>query len=150
MVHDDGNVGFAVGAFDRTRTLVIDPTLAYSTFLGSIGADYGQGIAVDYMGNAHVAGGTSSPGFPTTSVVPDTSFNGFPIDGFVTKLNRDGSAVLYSTFLGGSTRDDADSVAIDLRGNAYVRGITQSSNIPTTPGAFDATFNAASTATWSS
>ncbi|MCA1656542.1 MAG: SBBP repeat-containing protein, partial [Actinobacteria bacterium] len=141
VVRENGNVGFAIGAYDPTRTLVIDPTLAYSTFLGSISADYGQGVAVDYLGNAYVAGGTSSPDFPTTPGAADTSFNGFPIDGFVAKLSRDGSALLYSTFLGGSNRDDSDSVAIDLRGNAYVRGITQSPNFPTTPGAFDGTFN---------
>ncbi len=139
VVRDDGSVGFAVGAYDRTRPLVIDPTLAYSSFLGGAGCDSGLAIAVNYLGEAYVAGAINSANFPTTAGAPDTSFNGFPYDGFVAKLNRDGSALLYSTYLGGSNRDDADSVAVDLGGNAYVRGITQSPNFPTTPGAFDRT-----------
>ncbi len=140
VVRDDGNVGFAVAPYDRTRTLVIDPTLAYSSFLGSIAADFGQGIAVDHLGNAYVAGTTASPDFPTTPGASDATYNG-NTDGFVAKLSPDGSALVYSTFLGGSSLDDADSVAVGLRGEAFVRGITTSADFPTTPGAFDRSFN---------
>ncbi len=140
VVRDDGNVGFAVAAYDQTRTLVIDPTLAYSTFLGSIAGDFGQGIAVDYLGNAYIAGTTASPNFPTTPGAYDANYNG-DTDGFVAKLSPDGSALVYSTFLGGSDLDDADSVAVGLRGEAFVRGITTSPDFPSTPGAFDRSFN---------
>jgi hypothetical protein len=78
---------------------VIDPGLDYSTFLGGTGPDVGNGIAVR-DGNAYVTGATSSADFPTTPGAFDTSFNG-AIDAFVTKLNRSGSALAYSTFLGG-------------------------------------------------
>ncbi|HEX2048879.1 MAG TPA: SBBP repeat-containing protein [Acidimicrobiales bacterium] len=139
-VGDDGLLSFAIGAYDQARGLRIDATLAYSSFLGGAGAELGSSIAVDRQGNAYVVGPTTSPDFPTTPAAYDTSYNGNS-DGFVAKLNRNGSALVYSTFLGGSDRDDADSVAVDPRGNAYVRGITQSPDFPTTPGAFDRTFN---------
>ncbi|HEX2193112.1 MAG TPA: hypothetical protein VHH09_07940 [Acidimicrobiales bacterium] len=141
VIRGDGSVGFTVGAYDRTRPLVIDPTLAYSTYLGGVGFDSGLSIAVDYVGQAYVAGATSSPNFPTTPGAFDTTFNGFPLDAYVAKLNASGSALLYSTFLGGNNRDDADAIAVDLRGNAYVRGVAQSPDFPTTPGAFDTSFN---------
>jgi hypothetical protein len=140
LAGDDGLLSFTIGEYDQTRRLLIDATLAYSSFLGGTGAELGSSIAVDMHGNAYVVGPTTSPDFPTTSGAYDTSYSGNS-DGFVAKFSRDGSALVYSTFLGGSERDDADSVAVDLRGNAYVRGITQSPDFPTTPGAFDRTFN---------
>lgn len=140
LLRDDGSVGFTLGAYDRSRPLVIDPTLAYSSFLGAGGLDFGSSVAVDNQGNAYVVGPTTSPLFPTTPGAEDTTFNGEQ-DGFVAKLTADGSALVYSTFLGGSGTDDADSVALDSRGNAYVRGITLSPDFPTTPGAFDRVFN---------
>jgi hypothetical protein len=141
VLREDDNVGFTIGAYDPTRPLVIDPTLDYSTYLGGVGFDSGLSIAVDYLGQAYVAGATSSSNFPTTRGAFDTSFNGFPLDAYVAKLNANGSALLYSTFLGGNNRDDADAIAVDLRGNAYVRGVAQSPDFPTTSGAFDTSFN---------
>lgn len=140
VVRDGGQVGFDVGAYDRSRALVIDPTLAYSSFLGAGGLDSALSIAVDDQGSAYVVGATTSPSFPTTPGAYDASFNGDQ-DAFVAKLTPDGSALVYSTFLGGSATDDADSVAVDARGNAYLRGITFSSDFPTTPRAFDPSFN---------
>ncbi|MDQ4134466.1 MAG: SBBP repeat-containing protein [Actinomycetota bacterium] len=140
MVVDDGRVTFDVGAYDRTRPLVIDPTLSYSSFLGGAGFELGAGVAVDYQGSAYVVGATTSPDFPVTPGAFDTGHNG-DRDGFVAKLTPDGSALVYATFLGGSNFDDTDSVAVDFRGNAYVRGATSSPDFPATPGAFDPTFN---------
>ena len=113
--------------------------LAYSTYLGSGGADEPLDVAVDVAGNAYVTGSASS-NFPITPGAFDTtSIFG---DAFVTKLNTAGSQLVYSSYLGGSSGDVAYGVAVDGTGsNAYVTGYTESSDFPTTPGAFDTTFN---------
>src|SRR5215211_7068533 len=99
-----GGYGFAVGAYDPRYPLVIDPGLDYSTFLGGTSSDFGFDIAVDEDGRAYVTGMTRSANFPTTSGAFDTSFNrSSNFDAFVTKLNASGSALLYSTFLGGKS-----------------------------------------------
>jgi len=135
-------VGFQVAAYDTTRPLVIDPVLSYSTFLGG---GSGFAIAVDATGAAYVVGGTGSADFPTTPGAFDTSFNGGD-DVFITKLNAAGSALVYSTFLGGSSDDLPSAIAVDATGAVYVTGFTSSpSDFPTTPGAFDTSFNGGST-----
>jgi hypothetical protein len=130
-----GRVGFAVGHYDATKPLIIDPVLAYSTYLGGGAADGGNGIAVDASGNAYVTGLTQSVDFPTTTnpVQPDQPFG----DAFVTKLNAAGSALIYSTYFGGGGGDGGSDIAIDASGNAYVTGSTSSIDFPTTSGAFD-------------
>src|SRR5207244_3352497 len=90
--------------------------------------------------NAYVTGGTSSTDFPTTVGAFGTTFFGGNADGFVAKLNPTGSALVYSTYLGGSGDDDSGGIAVDAQGNAYVTGRTTSSNFPTTAGAFQTTF----------
>jgi len=127
-------VGFRMAAYDRGRPLVIDPVLAYSTYLGGNVFTEGLGIAVDAGGNAYVTGG-AIPVFPTTAGAFDTSPNGDQ-DVFVTKLNPAGSALVYSTLIGGSGLDAARGIALDASGAVYVIGETQSSDFPTTPGAF--------------
>ena len=120
--------GFAVGAYDRGQPLVIDPGLVYSTFLGGSASDQGLGIAVDAAGNAYVTGSTSSTNFPTP-VGADTSANGDQ-DVFVSKLNATGTALVYSTYLGGSSNDQGFAIAVDSLGSAYVTGSTGSTNFP--------------------
>jgi len=120
--------GFAVGAYDLGQPLVIDPGLVYSTFLGGSSSDQGLGIAVDATGNAYVTGTTSSANFPTP-VGFDTSFNSGQ-DVFVTKLNASGTALVYSTFIGGSSNDQGFAIAVDSLGSAYVTGSTGSTNFP--------------------
>jgi hypothetical protein len=138
---DGADVRFVVGAYDPSRPLVLDPlVLGYSTFLGGSKGDGGKGIAVDSDGNAYVTGGTSSPDFPTTPGAFQSTLNG-TYNAFVTKLTADGSALLYSTFLGGSKNDGAYGIAVDGGGNAYVTGYTRSTDFPTTQGAFDTTHN---------
>jgi hypothetical protein len=97
--------------------------------------DRGWGIAIDSSGNAYIAGDTKSPNFPTVNAV-QPGYGGGLIDAFVTKLNASGSALAYSTFLGGNLFDEGRSVALDGSGNAYVTGSTSSYNFPTTAGAF--------------
>ena len=113
--------------------------LAYATFLGGIGSKNGYGIAVDSSGAAYVTGRTG-PDFPTTPGAYDPTYNG-GWDAFVAKLNPAGSALEYATFLGGNDADVGDGIAVDGGGAAYVTGVTCSSNFPTTPGAYDTTYN---------
>jgi hypothetical protein len=147
VVDASSEVRFEVGSYDRSRPLIIDLVLVYSTYLGgaSIDAyffnDFQLGIAVDATGSAYVTGFTLSANFPTTAGAFDTSLAG-NADVFVTKLNPSGSAPLvYSTYLGGTNRDQGNSIAVDVTGSAYVTGHTESTDFPTTPGAFDTTHN---------
>ncbi|MEQ1646294.1 MAG: SBBP repeat-containing protein, partial [Pyrinomonadaceae bacterium] len=98
------------------------------------------GIAVDASGNAYVTGETNSPAFPTTAGAFDTTHNGGP-DAFAAKLNSTGSALLYSTFIGGTSNEFGYAIAVDPAGNAFVAGSTESAGFPTTAGAFDTTHN---------
>jgi len=116
--------------------------LIYSTFLGGSYHDQGNGIAVDDLGNAYVTGSTFSTDFPTTPGAYNTSHNG-GFDVFVTKLNNTGSSLIYSTFLGGSDFDEGNGIAMDGSGNAYVTGITDSTDFPTTTGAYNTGHNEA-------
>src|SRR3712207_1863263 len=92
-----GRVGFAVDDYDRGRELVIDPVLTYSTFLGGSGNDQGNAVAVDATGHAYVTGRTDSLDFPTAG--PRQDINAGFSDVFVTKLNPEGTALVYSTYL---------------------------------------------------
>jgi hypothetical protein len=131
-------IGFEIAAYDRHKPLIIDPVLAYSTYLGGGSFDRGNAVAVDSAGNAFVAGSTRSTNFPVTPGAFQTANAGFG-DAFVAKLNPAGTAVIYSTYFGGGGIDTANAIAIDATGNAYVTGNTDSSNLPTTPGAFRTT-----------
>src|SRR5262245_17897291 len=135
--------GFDIGAGYRPdRDLVIDPGIEYSTLLGGSGDDVATGIKVDAAGNAYIVGWTQSPDFPTTAgAFRRTGSASNSLDVFVSKLNATGSALVYSTFIGGTNFDWGRGIAIDAAGNAYVTGQTKSSNFPTTGGAFDRTFN---------
>ena len=127
--------GFTVGAdYDPRYSLVIDPGLAYSTCLGGSGFDDGFGIAVDTSGYAYITGLTESTEFPTTLGSFHLSLKG-AADAFVIKLNPAGSALVYSTYFGGSGIDIGNNIAVDISGNAYVTGLTNSTDFPTTPGA---------------
>ena len=132
-----------LGASFVTNAFVakLDPSggaLVYSTYLGgSTNAD-GVGIAVDAAGEAYVAGTTTAPDFPTTAGAFQTVLRGGRSRSFVTKLNAEGSALVYSTYLGGSGTgpDSATAISIDASGHAYVTGSATSSDFPVTPGAF--------------
>jgi hypothetical protein len=142
------------GAFDTTlnssdafvtKLNATGSALVYSTLLGGTGGERGVGVAVDAGGAAHVVGGTLSPDFPTTPGAFDTTFNGGISeygDAFVAKLNATGSGLVHSTFLGGNSAEDGFGIAVDASGAAYVTGHTTSPDFPTTPGAFDTTYDA--------
>jgi beta-propeller repeat-containing protein len=202
------SVGFRVGAYDRSRPLLIDPKVTYAsyfgaslneacdpipgrdgslyvtcstdspdlprigsirphqgqqevyvakldrrgkhvvyeTYLGSPGQDEVDSRAVDAKGQVYVTG-FAAEGFPTTPGAYDTTFNGAPDvsegrygDAYVTKLSRDGSWLLYSTFIGGSGAEQANALALGHDGSVVITGITGSDDFPTTPGALRSTF----------
>ena len=125
------------GATFVTKLNATGSALVYSTFLGGSGSgsDEGWGVAVDASGNAYVSGTTSSSDFPTASPVQATCGVGGYDDAFVAKLNGAGSALIFSTCLGGGDPDSGYGIAVDSAGNAYVSGGTVSADFPTTPGA---------------
>jgi len=134
--------------YDPQRTLVIDPLIAedtkqllnYSTYIGSPLDDWGNAMALDASNNVCIAGATTSPVFPVTVGSYDTSINGTS-DAILLKLDPTGTAVLYSTFIGGSSTEVAMAMALDASNNVYMTGYTVSTDFPTTPGANDTSFN---------
>ena len=130
------HAAISVDIYDPKRELIIDPILEYSTYLGGSNIDGGNAIAVAQDNTAFIAGGTFSTNFPTAHPLqpnhggPDD----FSRDAFVAKLSADGSTLLYATYLGGSSEDVANGIAIDTFGNAYVAGTTSSGDFPVTAG----------------
>ena len=104
-------------------------TLEWATFIGGSGDDRALGVAVDPLGNSFIVGYTTSTNFPTVSPLQATKSGGRDV--FVTKLNPAGSAIVYSTYWGGSGNDQANGVAVDAYGQPYVVGDTDSANFPT-------------------
>ncbi len=134
----DHRIQFEIPDYDKTRALVIDPVLSYSTYLGGSGSDYAYALAVDAAGSAYVTGYTNSPDFPlgsTATVTPGGGTCGFDLDAypcfdvFVAKLNPAGTALVYTTYLGGSGDDVGKGIALDSAGNAYITGYTNSNNL---------------------
>jgi len=154
---DSADFPTTAGSFDTTfnggvdafvTKLSGDGMLVYSTYLGGTGSEMDQGfdmlarrvgaIAVDAAGNAYVTGSTTSADFPTTTGAFRTVYAGFG-DAFVSKLNAAGTALVYSTYLGGSDSDRGNGIAVDPSGNVCVTGEVVSTDFPTTPGAFQTT-----------
>jgi hypothetical protein len=120
----DRTVRLAVGQYNREAPLVIDPILSYAALLGGTGLDEAVSITVDAADNVYLAGTTSSPNFPGAPGASNA------VDVFVAKLNSRG-VLLYSAYVGGAGADEARGLAIDPSGNAYVAGVTASTNFPT-------------------
>jgi uncharacterized protein (TIGR03437 family) len=124
-------IGFAIGPYDRSKTLVIDPVLsiAFATYIGGSNYDYTGSVGVDAAGNVYVAGATLSTDYPTANAL-QKAYAGGQLDVVVSKFSPDGSKLLYSTFIGGSDREFAYGLAVDAAGNAYVTGESASSDFP--------------------
>ena len=147
VLKDKHHVAFQVATYDVSKPLVIDPVLDYSTYLGGSGEDRIYAIATDADGNAYVAGKTNSlilpvppPPYPMSTSVPFQPELAGGTDAFVAKLNVDGSALVYGTYLGGIGDEHVSSIAVDSFGSVYVAGGTESNDFPVTSGVFDSSF----------
>jgi hypothetical protein len=127
------------GTFDRprhcqdafvTKLNAAGSGLIYSTFLGGLGHDFGNGIAVDGSGSAYVVGQAFAADFPVVDALQPAKASGCCTDGFITKLSPTGNALVYSTYLGGAADDFVSDVALDAAGNAFVIGAADSTNFP--------------------
>ena len=127
-------VRFRIGEYDHSRELIIDPVLSHASYLGGSGKELARGVATDGAGNVYVAGGTTSRDLQVTPGTVQPVFKG-PSEVFVAKFSAAG-ALLYTTFLGGSLIDYATALAVDDAGNAYVTGVTESTDFPVTDSAF--------------
>ncbi|HEU4872435.1 MAG TPA: SBBP repeat-containing protein [Pyrinomonadaceae bacterium] len=141
-----GNGFPTVNAFQPTQLggdafvtkFMADGSVVYSTYLGGTESDTGFGIAADSSGNAYITGSTNSSNFPLMNPIQATigpPQSGFQLDAFVTKLNSDGSALIYSTYLGGTGFDGGLAIAVDSANNAYVTGRSESVDFPLVAGA---------------
>ncbi len=128
VLNADGTVTLRLGPYDASRTLVIDPVVDYTTYLGGDGDDMGRAIGVDAAGNAYIAGTTQfGSTFPRVDPLqPDTDGT----DAFVTKINAAGTAILYSTYLGGTGDDIAFGLAARPDGSVVVAGQTTAHDFP--------------------
>jgi photosystem II stability/assembly factor-like uncharacterized protein len=149
VIRSNREVGFELGRFDNRHSVIVDPVLSYSSFLGGDDLDVGSDIAVDASGFIYIGGSTASNNFPISQGAVQRSLNRFSVDAFITKLNPEATQVVYSTYLGGSSTDGsfggvdgfsrrqgAVSLAVGPAGNVFVTGATYSSDFPVTPGAF--------------
>jgi len=135
-------LSFALGHYDRSLPLVIDPTITLesATLLGGKGDDYAYSVATDSSGNIYATGSTTSTDFPTTTGVFQVVNSAGTQQVFVAKLNSTLSALIYSTYLGGSGNQSGQGIAVDSAGNAYIAGYTNSANFPITPGTLQPAF----------
>ena len=142
-----------VGAYDPDLELVVDPIINFSTYLGGAGQERVTCLARDPAGNLYLSGETSSVNFPTKGSPPGGGAALGDVDAFVTKLNPTGSAVLYSTYIGGTSTEyltdnfagfitGPRNCAVDAQGRLHVSTTTFSADFPTTVGAFDRTLGA--------
>lgn len=133
-------LGFSIGEYEASQSLVIDPIINYSSYIGGSRETTVAGVSIDEEGNAYITGKTYSLDFPilSPSLAPSTILENAAA--FVTKISSDGTELLYSTYLGGSTVDSennasktfGNSIAVDINGNAYVTGFTNAKDFPTT------------------
>ncbi|HZK74533.1 MAG TPA: SBBP repeat-containing protein, partial [Clostridia bacterium] len=128
VLRGGNKIGFKVGAFNHSFPLIIDPVITYSTYLGGAGFDDAYGVAVDSSGSAYLTGITASTDFPTAASVYGPNPSHARV--FVSKLNATGTALVYSTYIGGSGDEEGLGIAVDSSGHAFVAGTTTSSNFP--------------------
>lgn len=130
----DGSYGFNVGSYDSSKPLIIDP-IVYSTLIGAPFAnDAGFAVTTDRDNNPIFVGFSQAPSYPTTNGAFDNTLSGS--DAVISKFRADGGTLIFSTFFGGSGSEQANAVKVDSLGRVVVGGLTSSTNLPTTPTAF--------------
>jgi len=139
---EEYTVGFDVSGASDHLALVIDPVIAYSTYLGGTGDDRIYGIAVDTAGAIYVAGSTWSSDLPGASAIQNGAVSGRGRQVFVTKFHPDRRTIVYSTYIGGSRDEAASSIAVSPDGYAFIAGSTSSSDFPVTAGSWRHSFRA--------
>jgi hypothetical protein len=130
VLQNNGTIGFAVGGYDASLPLVIDPIIEYSTYLGGVNDSAARGIAADGLSGTFIAGSTTSTNFPTTSGAFQSHSAG-EADAFLAELNAQGNALMFSTYFGGSGGDFANGIAFEPVGNIFITGETTSTDFPT-------------------
>ncbi len=141
VLQANGDIGFQVsGSYDSSVPLVLDPTVQFSSYIGGTGDDYAYGVAVDADGNTYLTGKTSSNNFPIRNGYQSSGSGSYP-NVFVTKLNAQGTGILWSTYLSGTgiTGNVGNAIAVDLSGDVYVAGQADT-GFPVTTGAYQTTF----------
>lgn len=149
FILNSNTVLFSLGNYDPTYSLTIDPTLIASTYTGSNADNWGFSATYDAAGNFYLGGIAAGNGYPFTVGAWDASFNGgqsatqntWPFDISITKFNSSGTAILYSTYYGGSNNEQPNSLIVNGNNELFVLGRTMSVNFPTTAGAYDQTYN---------
>lgn len=136
-LRNGSQLAFRLGAYDRSQTLVIDPVITYSTFIGGSDEDQIYALALDSSGNTYVAGETFSVDYPLQNAFQSTNLSALGFQtGVVSEINSTGTALVFSTYLGGSFFDLATGIAVDFSGQIFVTGIAGSFDFPTTTNAF--------------
>ena len=158
FVLEENTLFFEVGEYDKKEDLIIDPTLIFSTYSGSLANNFGFTATYDEAGNLYAGGSVFLNGYPVTTGAFDINFNSSTFWGIensriwgvsdmgITKYSADGTTRLYSTYVGGNRCEVPHSLIVNNRNELFVLGTTSSSNYPTTVGAFDATFGGGDTA----
>ena len=139
---DYNTFSFEVEEYNPERVLIIDP-LVFSTFIGGEGEVAPRYSNIDSMGNINLYGSESSLDMFTTPGAYQDTYGGGSLDSFVKKLKNDGSDLIFSTYIGGNGKDEIRYSRFDPAGNLILFGRTESTNFPTTEGAYDETFNGA-------
>jgi hypothetical protein len=128
LLVNKNEVAFHLDSWDRTKPLVIDPTILYSSIFGGSNTTEALGIALAPNGNAYIAGFTAATDLPLANAAIKGLRNGQ--DGFVAEMNADGTALVFSTYAGGAGTDNFESIAVDANGNAWIAGLTTSADFP--------------------
>jgi hypothetical protein len=130
-----GELAFRLGSYDTREPLIIDPVVTYATYLGGNGDDRGYDVVSDVVGNTYLTGYTLSTNFPTQNPEQPALADGCCSDVFVSKLNASGTALVFSTYLGGASTDIGNAIRLDASGNVFVAGSTTSTDFPTSTAA---------------
>lgn len=146
FIQKNNTFSFEVKGTDFSNdTLIIDPSLTFSTFTGSTTDNWGFTAAPDNLGNLYAGGISFGIGYPVTAGAFDLTFNGgfgnFQLDASISKFNANGTNLIYSTYLGGAGNETPHSIVTDAAGDLYILGVTSSANFPLSGTPFDASFN---------